>query len=88
MCHLQPAFRVCRACALYERLPSAHHRSARFSPCSLYVHSGDFIDLPLARYDRLKDQKKIVTNKNGLDVFVPGFDPAAPEPKQKLFGVF
>ena len=51
-------------------------------------HSGDFMDLPLARYDRLKDQKKIVTNKNGLDVFVPGFDPTAPEPKQKMFGLF
>ena len=46
------------------------------------------MDLPLARYDRLKDQKKIVTNKNGLDAFIPGFDPTAPEPKQKLFGVF
>jgi len=50
---------------------------------------GSFDIVPLARYDRLKDQKKIVQNKNGLDVYVVGFDPDAKEPERKgFFGLF
>ena len=50
---------------------------------------GSFTAIPLARYDRLKNQNKIkVSTKTGLDYFVPGFDPDAPEPKQKFLGLF
>ena len=35
-----------------------------------------------------KDKKKIVRTATGLDAYAPGFDPDAPEPKEKLFGIF
>jgi len=50
---------------------------------------GSFDIIPLGRFDRLRDQKKIVQNKNGLDVYAPGFDPDAKEPEKKGFlGLF
>ena len=42
---------------------------------------GSFDIVKLAKYDRLKDKKKIYKTKTGLDAYVPGFDPDAPEPK-------
>lgn len=50
---------------------------------------GTFDIVPLARYDKLKDKGKLTKTKTGLDTYVPGFDPDAPEPqRQKLFGIF
>lgn len=49
---------------------------------------GSFDIVPLAKYDRLKDRGKITKTAVGLDTYVKGFDPDAPEPKQKLFGLF
>ena len=43
----------------------------------------------LARFDKLKDKGKLVKTKTGLDMYVPGFDPDAPEPqRQKFLGIF
>lgn len=49
---------------------------------------GSFDAIPLARFDRLKDKGKIVRTTTGLDAYVSNFDPDAPEPKSKLFGLF
>ena len=49
---------------------------------------GSFDIVPLRRYDTLKDRGKITQTATGLDMYVKGFDPDAPEPKQKLFGLF
>ena len=49
---------------------------------------GSFDVVPLAKYDRLKDKGKLTKTQAGLDVYIKGFDPDAPEPKQKLFGLF
>ena len=49
---------------------------------------GSFDAIPLRKFDRLKDKKKIVRTETGLDAYAPGFDPDAPEPKEKLFGIF
>lgn len=50
---------------------------------------GSFQDISFPRFDRLKDKGKIYKTKTGLDAYVEGFDPDAPEPKQqKMFGIF
>jgi len=49
---------------------------------------GSFDDVPLKRFDKLRDRKKIVKTATGLNAYAPGFDPDAPEPRQKLFGIF
>ena len=49
---------------------------------------GTFDIVPLAKYDRLKDRGKITKTKTGLDTYVKGFDPDAPEPKEKFLGLF
>lgn len=49
---------------------------------------GNFDSVPLAKYDRLKDRGKLTKTATGLDVYVEGFDPDAPEPKQKFLGLF
>ena len=50
---------------------------------------GSFDDITFARFDKLKDRGKIVRTRTGLDAYVSGFDPDAPEPKpEKLFGLF
>lgn len=51
------------------------------SEVSVMRRDGSFDVISVARFDRLKDAKKIVTNKNGLATFVEGFDPEAPEKK-------
>lgn len=40
---------------------------------------GSFDIIPLAKYDKYKDKKKIVVSKTGLDTWVEGFDYAAAE---------
>lgn len=50
---------------------------------------GSFDAVPLAKFDRLKDKGKLTKTKTGLDRYVDGFDPDAPEPKQpKFLGIF
>ena len=50
---------------------------------------GSFDVVPLAKYDRLKDRGKITQTATGLDKYVAGFDPDAPEPqREKIFGLF
>ena len=49
---------------------------------------GSFDIVPLAKYDRLKDRGKITKTATGLDAYVKGFDPDAPEPKSKFLGIF
>ena len=50
---------------------------------------GSFDVVPLARYDRLKDKGKLTKTKTDLDMYIPGFDPDAPEPKEsKFLGIF
>ena len=49
---------------------------------------GSFDVVSLRRFDQLKDRGKLTKSASGLDVYVKGFDPDAPEPKSKLFGIF
>jgi hypothetical protein len=47
---------------------------------------GSFEVVPLRRYDQLKDRGKIQQTATGLDQYVKGFDPDAPEPKARMRG--
>ena len=51
---------------------------------------GTFDVIPLYKYDKWKDQKKIVVSKTGLDVWAPGFDldTVSKEPPKKFLGLF
>lgn len=50
---------------------------------------GNFEDISFARYDKLKDRGKIYKTATGLDAYVAGFDPDAPEPQRdKIMGLF
>jgi len=49
---------------------------------------GNFDVVPLAKYDRLKNKGVLTKTKTGLDTYVAGFDPDAPEAPTKLFGIF
>jgi hypothetical protein len=50
---------------------------------------GSFDVVPLKRYDELKDKGRLTRTKTGLDAYVPGFDPDAPEPtREKFLGLF
>ena len=49
---------------------------------------GSFDSIPLRRYDKLKDKGKLEKTATGLDRYVKGFDPDAPEPKEKFLGIF
>ena len=53
---------------------------------SVMRQDGSFEVISVGRLERLKDAKKVVQNKNGLDTFIEGFDPAAPEKKSGWFG--
>ena len=46
------------------------------------------MDVPLIRVEKLKKQGKIYTKRSGVLAFVEGFDPDAPEPKEKFLGIF
>ena len=67
-------------------LPGTYGPLAREAP--VMRADGSFDAIPLRKFDRLKDKKKIVRTATGLDAYAPGFDPDAPEPKEKLFGIF
>ena len=58
------------------------------SEASIMRADGSFDVVSLRRYDKLKDRGKITQTKTGLDAYVAGFDPDAPEPKQKFLGIF
>ena len=48
-----------------------------------------FDERPLAKYDRPKDRGFIEKSPVGLDRYVEGFDPDAPEPEwPKFLGIF
>ena len=49
---------------------------------------GSFDTVSLKRYDKLKDRGKLTKTATGLDRYVKGFDPDAPEPKEKFLGIF
>ena len=51
---------------------------------------GSFDIIPLYKYDKFKDQKKIVLSKNGLDMWAPGWDleKASIEQPKKFLGLF
>lgn len=50
---------------------------------------GSFDEISFSRFDKLKDRGNIVRSKTGLDVYIKGFNPDTPEPKQeKLLGIF
>lgn len=51
---------------------------------------GNFDIIPLYKYDRFKDQKKIVLGKSGLDMWAPGwdFEKASVEAPKKFLGLF
>ena len=50
---------------------------------------GTFDVVPLGRYKKLDNKGKITKTKTGLDMYIPGFDPDAPEPvRQKFLGIF
>jgi len=50
---------------------------------------GSFDSVSFSRYDKLKDRGKLAKSSTGLDVYIPGFDPDAPEPeREKFLGIF
>lgn len=67
-------------------LPGNYGPFAKVTP--VMRADGSFEDVTLKRFDKLRDKKKIVKTATGLNAYAPGFDPDAPEPRQKLFGIF
>ena len=49
---------------------------------------GSFDSVSIGKFERLKDRGVITKTATGLDTYVAGFDPDAPEPKQKFLGLF
>ena len=58
------------------------------SETQIMRQDGSFDIVSIKRFDKLKDRGKLTKTKTGLDIYVKGFDPDAPEPKEKLFGLF
>ena len=59
------------------------------SSTAVMGNDGSMVVLKRGRYENLKDKGKIYKSASGLEKFVDGFDPAAPEPaRQKFLGLF
>ena len=67
-------------------MPGTFGPFAKTAPVMRVDGSFDIISIP--RLEKLKDRGKITQTKTGLDQYIAGFDPDAPEPKQKFLGIF
>jgi hypothetical protein len=79
--------RLVRDKTVKAALPGTYGPFATKAP--VQRRDGSFDELPFAKYDRLKDRGFIERSPVGLDRYVEGFDPDAPEPERpKFLGIF
>ena len=58
------------------------------SEAPIMRQDGTFDVVSIRRFEKLKDRGKLTKSATGLDQYVKGFDPDAPEAKEKFLGLF
>ena len=58
------------------------------SETQIMRQDGEFDIVSIKKFQKLKDRGFLTKTKTGLDIYVEGFDPDVPLPKEKFLGIF